>query len=57
MKLLPEGRKRIRITETGHSLEVVNIGSTVGKEERHDVENRMLNCLRFNAVQITVIWR
>jgi len=57
MKLLSKGRERIGISETGHGLEVVERGSAVGKAVRHDVENRLLNCLRFSAVQITAIWR
>jgi len=56
MKLLPKGSKRISVSETGHRLEVVESGSTVGKEVRHGEEHRLLNCFRFSAVQITASW-
>lgn len=57
MELLRKGRKRISVSETGHRLGVGESGSAVGREVRHDVENRLLNCLRFSAVQITASWR
>jgi hypothetical protein len=57
MKLLPKGRERISVSEKGHRQEVVESGSAVGKEVRHGVEHRLLNCFRCSAVQITASWR
>jgi hypothetical protein len=39
MKLLPKGRKRISIFETGHRLEVVESGSAVEKKVRRGVQH------------------
>ena len=43
MKLLPKGRKRISISDTGHRLEVVESGSGIGEGLRHNLESRLLD--------------
>ena len=55
MKLLPKGWKRIRISGTGHRLEVVESERGVGKELIHDVEivsNSVLSKLRPASAEV-----